>query len=282
MHSVTCVTYSLAAPVPRAAKQCNEKKAADRMTVLALALVACGMVGSARVSNAQQTGIDTSRVIVPGALGTGEFATRAALKTEAAGSGPNAAVASERLANGDFRVGDRIALAVQGEPTLTDTFTVREGEILRVPNIPDVRLHGLIHSELQDSLTRVIATFIKTPVVRATPLVRIAVLGQVGRPGFYAAAADELVTTMFTQAGGLMTNSDLGRTVVRRGTQVLYPAKQLQVAMKQGQTIDQLDLRPGDQIEVGERPQGGAALRVIGVIAAVAGIAASIALIASR
>jgi hypothetical protein len=60
---------------------------------------------------------------------------------------------------------------------------------------------------------------------------------------------------------------------------VVYPAKVVQTAIAQGQTIDQLDLRPGDQIIVGEHPPGGNALRVLGIVAAVAGIAVSIALV---
>lgn len=235
-----------------------------------------------RESRAQVS--DSARQVAyqPDAVSTGEFATRASLQQAAAGSGPAAETARERLANGDFRVGDRIALAVVGEPALTDTFTVREAQILQLPNVPEIHLQGVLHAELQDTLAHDLARYIKDPVVHATPLVRVAVLGQVARPGYYSAAADELVSTLLMRAGGLTPTSDLGKTVVRRGSETVYPAKALQTAMSHGETIDQLALQPGDQVVVGDRPAGGRTLQYLGVAAVLAGIAASIAIIATR
>jgi len=243
------------------------------------AVLALAFIGVVPALHAQQSA-DSGRVYQPDALSTGAFASRTSLEEAARGTGPAADAARERLANGDFQVGDRLALLVQGEPTLSDTFTVREGQLLRLPNITDLRLHGVLHSEIQDDVTRELGKYIKNPVVRATPLVRVAVLGQVGRPGYYSAPADELVSDMLMRAGGPTTNSDLNKTVVRRGTELVYPAKTIQTAMAQGQTIDQLNLRPGDQIVVGEKPPGGNTLRIIGIVAGLAGIAVSIALIA--
>jgi polysaccharide export outer membrane protein len=200
----------------------------------------------------------------------------------ARGTGATAASAQERLAKGDFQVGDRIALAVAGEPTLTDTFTVREGQLLRLPNMPDVPLHGVLHAEVQDTLARDLSKYIKDPAVRATPLVRVAVLGQVPRPGYYSVAADELTTTVLMRAGGLTTTSDLHKTVVRRGSETIYSSRELQTAMTNGETIDQLALRPGDEIVVAEHPPGGNVLRYIAIFAGLAGIAASVTIIASH
>jgi protein involved in polysaccharide export with SLBB domain len=253
----------------------------------------CALVGGvafhllAPNARAQQVA-DTARATAtttafhPDALGTGQFAARTQLQQAASGTGPGASAAEERLTNGDFQVGDRIALAVQGEPTLTDTFTVREGQTLRVPNVPDIALHGVLRSELQGYLTKQLAEYLRNPVVRATPLVRVAVLGQVTRPGYYSAPADELVSDMLMRAGGPTTNADVNKTEVHRGGLVIVRATAVQKAMSQGQTIDQLDLRPGDQLVVGERPQGGHTLQLLGIVAAIAGIGVSIAYIATR
>ncbi len=244
------------------------------------------LVGAPRQLRAQ--GPDTTHptsvttTFHPDAVGTGQFASRASLQQIAAGNGPAAAEAQSRLTDGDFMVGDRIALAVQGEQALTDTFTVREGQMLRLPNMTDIALHGVLHSEVQGFITKQLAQYLRNPVVRATPLVRVAVLGQVSRPGYYSAPADELVSDMLMRAGGPTSTADLNKTVVRRGAVTIYPAKTVQTAMAQGETIDQLNLRPGDQVVVAERPAGGAFLRTIGIVAALAGIGASIAFIATR
>ena len=44
----------------------------------------------------------------------------------------------ERLREGDFRVGDRIMLEVRGDSSLTDTFVVRAGPTLQLPNMTDI------------------------------------------------------------------------------------------------------------------------------------------------
>jgi protein involved in polysaccharide export with SLBB domain len=247
---------------------------------LVFALTASLLVGA--TAGAQQVIVDTGRTYPMDALSTGQFASRASLEQVARGDGPAAVTAQDRLTNGDFLVGDRIALTVAGEPTLTDTFTVREGQILSLPNLPDIHLHGILHAELQDTLAHDIARYVKNPDVHVTPLVRVAVLGQVARPGYYSAASDELVSSLFMQAGGLTQNSDLGKTTVHRGPETVYTSKELQTAMAHGETIDQLALRPGDQVLVGEHPPGGNTLRYLGIAAALAGIAASIAFVATR
>jgi hypothetical protein len=84
------------------------------------------------------------------------------------------------------------------------------------------------------------------------------------------------------RAGGLTTTSDLHKTVVRRGSETIYSSRELQTAMTNGETVDQLALRPGDEIVVAEHPPGGNTLRYLGVIAGLAGIAASITLIATH
>ena len=98
--------------------------------------------------------------------------TRAELEDLLARSGSNLEPAErlmlqDRLANGDFQVGDRIALIVLQDPTLTDTFTVKEGRTITLPNIPDISLHGVLRSEVQDYLTAELGKYLREPTVEA-------------------------------------------------------------------------------------------------------------------
>jgi protein involved in polysaccharide export with SLBB domain len=274
-YLVTRITLTPAAVVRRARRHAISRQLIARLP-LAFALVG----GAPQRAFTQPPDTARGGNYQPDAVSTGQFASRRSLQQLARGTAPSAAIASERLSNGDFQVGDRIALSVAGEQALTDTFTVREGQFLRLPSMTDIPLHGVLHSELQDSLAHALGRFIKDPNVRATPLVRVAVLGAVARPGFYSAAADELVSTMLMRAGGLSSNADLAKTLVRRGTETVYTSKVVETAMAQGETLDQLDVRPGDQLVVGEHPPGGAGLRILGIVALVSGIGVSIALIA--
>lgn len=287
VHYVTWITSKPAAP-SLGVRLLSSRALPVGYLLLGLALSIAALPLAAGAQQPTDTLIRAGNY-TPDALSTGQFASRASLEQIARGTGPAADVARERLADGDFQVGDRIALNVVGvgggEAALTDTFTVREGQLLRLPNItPDVQLHGVLHAELQDVLTKDLAQYIKDPVVHATPLLRLAVLGQVPRPGYYSIAADELTTSLVMHAGGLLSSSDLGKTVVKRGTdhgpETVYTSKQLQAAMASGETVDQLALHQGDEIVVGER--SGGFPRYLGYFAILAGIGASIAFIVTR
>ena len=86
------------------------------------------------------------------------MATRAELETLAASAeGNEKAIVQSRLTEGDFQPGDLVALSVIEDETLTDTFTIRAGRTLKLPNIPEMSLQGVLRSELDSVLTARIA-----------------------------------------------------------------------------------------------------------------------------
>ena len=162
----------------------------------------------------------------------------------------NAEVVRERLSDGDFRVGDLIVLTVQGFDSLSNTFTVRDGELLSLPGIPDIPLHGVLRSEIRSYLTEQLSRYLRHPEVRATTMLRLAVLGEVGKPGYYKVATDAPLSEALMAAGGPTSGSDLGRAVVRRSGQELLSRGDLRDALASGATPDQLNLRAGDELVV--------------------------------
>lgn len=163
------------------------------------------------------------------------------------------ALVRERLAEGDFRVGDRVVLDVRGDSALADTFAVRDGQVLRLPGTGDIGLKGVLRSELQTHLETELRRFIRDPEVEVTPLIRIGVLGEVGAPGFYSFRADEPVSDVIMAAGGPTQNADLERTKILRGDRALIENDNARDVIAQGRTLDQLNLRAGDQIFVEQR-----------------------------
>ena len=69
---------------------------------------------------------------------------------------------------------NRILLLVEGEPSLSDTFTVGLGSTLILPAVGDVSLVGVLRSELQDYLARRLGQNLRDAVVRARAYVRLA------------------------------------------------------------------------------------------------------------
>lgn len=192
-----------------------------------------------------------------------------------------AEVLRRRLAEGDFRVGDRIQVqvagenwsasspgAVQGVPQVPTpgssavptgrgsvgaTFTVQTGPAVKLPEIPAISLKGVLRSELQDHLTQEISRYIRQPEVQAESLIRVSVFGSVGNPGFFYPGAEQLVGDVIMLAGGPASDANYERILVRRGQELLWDAEPLQRAMAEGRTLDQLNFQAGDIIEVPQR-----------------------------
>ncbi len=156
----------------------------------------------------------------------------------------------DRLENGDLQVGDHIKLTVEGQQPLTSDFTVEPGRVITLPAIGAIPLAGVLRSELETDLTKQLSKYIVQPTVHAESMVRITVLGAVGKPGFYLVPADALLPDALTQAGGPVTGADLNKMKITRDGQTIWDGGTLRTALVDGWTIDQLSLRAGDQIEV--------------------------------
>ncbi|HEU4641946.1 MAG TPA: SLBB domain-containing protein [Gemmatimonadaceae bacterium] len=186
-----------------------------------------------------------------------------------------AAAIRDRLRNGDFQVGDRVALVVRGDSSLSDTVSVRAGRVIQLKGLPDIPLQGVLHSELDGYLEKQLAKYLRNPDVEATSLVRLALLGQVAHPGFYSFPADMTLSDAIMIAGGPTQGGDVNKTVVKRDNKVAFNDKLVQRAFASGTTLDQMNLRAGDEVVVGEKSRHDW-LRVLQVVSLGAGVLVSI------
>jgi protein involved in polysaccharide export with SLBB domain len=156
----------------------------------------------------------------------------------------------ERLRVGDFRVGDRVVLHISGSETVSDTLSVTASRALRVPEAADIPLDGVLRSELQDHLTTQLARYLRNAVVRAEPLTRLAVLGEVRSPGFIHVPSQSLLSDVITAAGGPTANGSLNRASIRRDGRIVLSSPSFARALTTGTTLDDLGIRAGDEIVV--------------------------------
>jgi protein involved in polysaccharide export with SLBB domain len=164
-----------------------------------------------------------------------------------------ASLMRSRLTRGDFQEGDRIVVVLESNPTATDTMQVRAGKVLQFAKMSDVALEGVLRSELTDTLRRHLAKYLTNPNVRATPLLPLAVLGNVRNPGFMYAPADYLLRDLIMRAGGPDPTADVSKTVVRRDGKTIWDVKAVRAAFSDGLSLDRLHLHAGDEIFVPER-----------------------------
>jgi protein involved in polysaccharide export with SLBB domain len=149
-----------------------------------------------------------------------------------------------------FQVGDRILLHVEGDSALTDTFTVVAGPALRLPNVGEITLAGVNRGDLEAHLTRALGLYIKDPVVQARALIRVSVVGEVTRPGYYAVPLDLVLSDALMLAGGATTDARVDQISILRGHSAVWSGGRLQSAIAGGATLEELGVRGGDRIQV--------------------------------
>ncbi len=174
--------------------------------------------------------------------------------------------AAAQVAATGFQVGDRILLRVEGDSALSDTFTVVAGPALRLPNIGEVSLAGVRRADLEAHLTRELGRYINDPVLQARALIRVSVVGEVVRPGYYAVPIDLVMTDALMLAGGATKDARVERLSIQRGNSSLWSGDPLQTAIARGATLDELGIRAGDRIQVPGRANPESKWRMVGLI----------------
>jgi protein involved in polysaccharide export with SLBB domain len=211
--------------------------------------------------DAQVAGTSESRRIYADRTALETQAARAADSATAPGVAPalrevkraEAFLLRQRLEAGDFLVGDRVVVTVLDEPTLSDTAIVRSGTTIELGTLPPISLKGVLRAELDGHLKRELSRYVRDPRVSAVPLLRVAVFGHVERPGYLHVPADVLLSDLLMRAGGPTGTAELRKAELRRGAERLIGARDVQTALADGISLDDLHLRSGDELNVPER-----------------------------
>ncbi|WP_373068239.1 polysaccharide biosynthesis/export family protein [Gemmatimonas sp.] len=203
-------------------------------------------------------------------LGGAQRATRAALAERVAqleqesgsgrlsGSARNRATSElaavrMRLQQGDFRVGDRFVITLRQDSVRSDTASVRDSLKVSVVNLPDVSLAGVLRAELDERMTAHVARYLRGVSVRTSVLTRVAILGAVRMPGFYYVSPDRPVSDVIMIAGGPVELANLNEFEISRGSTKLVKAKDSKRVIKEGRTLEQLDVQSGDEVRIPSR-----------------------------
>jgi len=190
-----------------------------------------------------------------------------------------AALIRDRLTEGDLQVGDQIALSVLNEEAFTGTFLILAGRVLALPGLPGIPLRGVLRSEAEQYLTEQLGKYVRNPSVKVTTSIRLAVLGSVSKQGFYQVPADVLISDAIMVAGGPIGEANPNKSRILRSENEILSREEVAQAIVQGATLDQLNLRAGDQIFVDEDARKPGSFRTV---LAVVGAVTSVAFLATR
>jgi protein involved in polysaccharide export with SLBB domain len=111
-----------------------------------------------------------------------------------------------------------------------------------------------------------LSRFIKDPVVHARALIRVSVVGEVARPGFYAVPIDLVLPDALMLAGGATQAGRVDRMRILRGAASLLDGDRLQAAIARGATLDQLGVQAGDRLQVPGQRDPESTWRIMGII----------------
>lgn len=185
-----------------------------------------------------------------------------------------AAAIRQRLRDGDLQVGDRVIVSFVSDAVHRDTVVVRAERSLELSGMIVVPVAGVLRSELKDRVSAEVLKYVKAQKIEVTPLMRVAVLGAVARPGYFALPSDIALTDAIMGAGGPTATAALDRSIVRRRSQQYRSAGETSKAIAGGLTLDQFGLSAGDELVVGERRNFDASkgITLAGAMASVAAV----------
>lgn len=166
-----------------------------------------------------------------------------------------------------LRPGDLIRMQVKDEPHFDGEFPVNEDGTVLVPLAGLVPVAGRPFGTVRAEIRQAFARELVEPVLVITPLVRLAVLGEVRAPGLFPADPTLTLADVLATVGGLTPRADEGKISLVRGGEVIV------VRMEPGATLLETRLRSGDQIVVG--PQGWAREHMAVLVGAAASVAAA-------
>ena len=131
----------------------------------------------------------------------------------------------ERLEQGDFPPGSRVAVWVEEQAGMSDTFSVEADRSFDLPGVGNIPLVGTLRSELQERIATAVARTIRDPRVRTQSMLTIAIDGEVQMPGHYLVDSDNPLSTVLMRGGGLTPDARPGAARVDRGDETIVQAE---------------------------------------------------------
>ena len=145
-----------------------------------------------------------------------------------------------------LRPGDVVKVQVFGHDELSGEFPVDENTNLILPIVGEFSVRDLSVSDLRARIRREFGQLYTQSFVAVTPLFRIAVLGEVQRPGLYSVDPTMTIYDLVAQAGGTTRQAQENQMRLLRAGQAYSFGLQTQSVARA--TVRELGVRSGDQI----------------------------------
>ncbi|MFI5206817.1 MAG: polysaccharide biosynthesis/export family protein [Gemmatimonadales bacterium] len=151
-----------------------------------------------------------------------------------------------------LRPGDIVKVQVFGHEELSGEFPVNENLNVTLPVVGEFSVQGMSIADLRARIRREIGQLYTQSLVTVTPKYRVAVLGEIMRPGLYSVDPTMTVYDVLAEAGGPTHDARESQIRLLRGGQEYHVALASQAVARA--TLRELGIRSGDQILVPRKP----------------------------
>src|SRR2546422_2597301 len=182
----------------------------------------------------------------------------AAVATAALVLGPGCPLAAPPVPTSGYTIGsgDLLEVTVWNNAGISRTVPARPDGKISLPLLDDVQAAGVTPKQLKDDLTRRLAKYVSSPevsvIVREIHSLRVAVVGEVNKPGRYDLRSRASVLDAIALAGGFSPFARRSKMVIVRvegSTVTRIPCDYNKVVSADGQQ-ESFFLRPGDTLIV--------------------------------
>ena len=182
-------------------------------------------------------------VLLAAALSACGGTTPPPLPMSPVGTGPDSLAGPLTL-----RPGDVVKVQVFGHDELSGEFPVDENTNLILPIVGEFSVRNMTVTDLRARIRREFGQLYTQSFVSVTPLFRVAVLGEVQRPGLYSVDPTMTIYAVVAQAGGTTRQATENKMfLLRDGQQYSFSLGASSVARA---TMRELGVKSGDQIIV--------------------------------
>ena len=150
-----------------------------------------------------------------------------------------------------LRPGDVIKIQVFGHDELSGDYLIDENAVLLLPLLGEMNVRDMVVPELRTRIRAGYAQLFTQAFITITPLFRVAVLGEVVRPGLYSVDPTLTVYDLLALASGPLRTANERKTRLLRGGQEI--ALGIDPASLARATLRALGIRSGDQVLVPRR-----------------------------
>ena len=147
-----------------------------------------------------------------------------------------------------IRPGDVVRIVVWGHQELSGEFPIDENYDLLFPLIGAINVRSISVAQLRARLNTDLSQLFQRPFISVTPLFRVAVLGEVLKPGLYPVDPTLTVFDLLALAGGPTRDANSNRMQLIRGGENLRLS--VDPAAIARSTLRELGVHSGDQVVV--------------------------------